>query len=355
MKNIFLTIICFFSVYINAQVIISTDSTYTTTSPKVALDINGNGGVLMPRVELNTLFPQTNIPKEGTVVYNTLENATNSEDRVVVGYYIFTDKKWRLLLNEKSAKEFFPKRITYIKSTFNKTGGESGSLILNPETYNNVNPETRFSEDKTFDVGVHENPYEKWKNIENFHSKINISEKFHQNNKLILAIDGPISFTNYGNAIATFSVGVFLHKLEEDQIVESKFIGARIFDVNLSGICTSSKRTPSFLMEDIDMGDYIVEPVYRLIYSYDYNGGYNESSSGDKWDYYYAGNRDGEYRRTRMFIGVPEETQYYYTMNYGGIILNFDGSVRSRPPGECSTQNAFSLQSTIELIIYEKD
>jgi len=356
MRNSILIIIIVLSVHIKAQVIISTDSTYTSTSSKVSLDVNGkDGGVLLPRVVLNTLFPETDMPKEGTVVYNSLENTTDPLDSRLVGYYIFTNKKWRFLLDEERGLKYIPKRITYTKSTFNKNEEESTSLVLLPESYNDINPDIALSEDKSFEIGIQEEPYKKWKNIEDFNTKILIEQQYHKKNKLILAIDGPISFTNYSYGIATFAIGVFIHKLEEDRIIESKFIGARIYDMDLFEICTSNNRTPSFLIEDLEMGDYIVEPVYRLIYSHDYKGGYNQSSDDDRWEYDYAGVKDDDIRRTRMFIGAPEDTRHYYTFNNRGTILNYDGSARSRPPGECPNPTAFTYQSTIELIIYKKD
>lgn len=356
MRNSILIIVTVLSVYVKAQVIISTDSTYTLTSSKVALDVNGkDGGVLLPIVELNTLFPETEVPKEGTVVYNSLENTTDTRDSRLKGYYVFKDKKWRFLLDEERGIKYIPKRVTYTKSTFNKNGGESSSLVLLPESYNDINPDIALSEDRSFEIGIQVDPYKKWKKIEDFNTKISIEEQYHKKNKLILAVDGPISFTNYSYGIATFAIGVFIHKLEEDRIIESKFIGARIYDMDLFEICTSNNRTPSFLVEDLEMGDYIVEPVYRLIYSHDYMGGYNQSSSEDRWEYNYAGGKNDDIRRTRMFIGAPEDTMHYYTLNNRGTILNFDGSVRSRPPGECPNPTAFTYQSTIELIIYKKD
>ncbi|GGF04695.1 hypothetical protein SAMN05443634_104325 [Chishuiella changwenlii] len=370
MKKNILTIIIFISVFIKAQVIISTDSTYTSTSPKVALDVNGkDGGILLPNVKLTTLYPKIDIPKEGTVVFNTLEDVTNKNDSRVIGYYIFIENKWRLLLDKDRGLKHIPKRITYTQSTFDKNAKDSsGSLIITPESFGRiitngntniesiVKPIIPLSEDESFKLGAKDSSsYNKWKKIKNFYSKISISSNFHKNNKLILTVDGPISFTNYNDAIATFAVGVFVHKLENDKIVESRLEGIRMYDMELQNICTSDKRTPAFLIEDLEEGEYTIEPVYRLIFSHDYKGGYSQSSTEDRWAYNYTGGKDDNLRRTRMFIGAPDDTDHYYTIYNGGSTINYDGSTRTRPAGECLNLSPFTHQSIIELIIYKKD
>lgn len=356
MKKNILAILILLTNFIYAQVTVSTDSSYATNSTVVALDINGkNGGVLLPKVELPTLSPTTDIPKEGTVVYNNLEDTTNEDDIRQIGYYIFIDKKWRLMYDNVRSERFIPKRITYTKSTFSRNGVKSGSLIITPEVYNDKNPNVILRDDRSFDVGVHEKPYEKWNRIENYNKTIMIPSSYHENNKILITVDGPISFTNYNYALATFSIGVFAHKVEDGNVVKSIFFGANLFDMDLFGVCTSNRRTASLYHENLPEGEYIIEPVYRLIYSYDYRGGINLSSATDQWDYSYRGKKDDDIRRTRMFIGAPEDTQYYHTTNTTQGVTNYDGSIPNRPPNDCININDFTHQSTMEILIYMKD
>ena len=270
--------------FLSAQVVISDDTTYLTSSsltPKAIFDVNSKkAGILLPKVSLIALAPSNTAdwPPEGTIVYNTNTSFT-------LGYYVFIDGKWSSLLNTSTVDNYVPTIQTYSATTFNSTTNGGNSINLTsanniPGAADNIFFPTTNTNDGGFakdsDLGSTTTSGYRWQKIPNYEvTGIVIPDPSKIDNKISANATGTItfSFINNGFAPTGFTYAVALFKERTDVASTPKLVGTKIFSVYTGGTCPFESFNTLFYDENLAAGTY----KYYIAYKYLYTGNTNVS------------------------------------------------------------------------------
>lgn len=271
MKKI-IFILLFTASFSNAQVIVSDDPTYptsTATTNKAIFDAKSTkSGILLPKVTLITLTPTVAAsPPEGTIVYNIAGNT------FVQGYYVFIDGKWAALLNSGNLDDRISTIVTKAKSTYNGSTGNSVTLTNSNITTGNNSyfPTSSTNDGSGFAVGsdLGTGNYN-WKTIANFEvTGIVIPDPLKAENRLSINANGIIAFQYANLANKTFTYAIALFRQRTDISGSSQLVGTKIFNTLISGQCSFDSFNTNFYDSNLTQGTYKYFIGYKYLYQQD--------------------------------------------------------------------------------------
>lgn len=254
----------------NAQVIVSDDLAYTTstaTTSKAIFDAKSTkAGILLPKVNLLNLTPTVaDSPPEGTIAYNISGNV-NQE-----GYYVFIDGKWVGLLNSSTLDNDIPTISSKSVSTY--VGVNNQSITLNGSTnittFNNTFFPTSTANDGGFAVGagLGSGNYA-WKTITGFEtSPIVIPDPTKIESRVAIKGSGTVTFSykTVTNLQVTYAVALF----REDSGGTKSLVGSKIYSTVINGLCFYDSFSTNFYDENLVAGSYKYSLAYKYLYTND--------------------------------------------------------------------------------------
>ncbi|GEM_PF-1882016 len=273
MKKI-IFILLFAASFSNAQVIVSDDPAYptsTATTNKAIFDAKSiKSGILLPKVTLITLTPTAAAsPPEGTIVYNIAGNP------FAQGYYVFIDGKWAALLNSGNLDDNISTIITKAKSTYNSTNNTGSSVTLtntNITTGNNSYfPTSSTTDGSGFAVGndLGTGNYN-WKTIANFEvTGIVIPDPLKAENRLSINANGIIAFQYATLSNRAFTYAIALFRQRTDVSGSPQLVGTKIFNTLISGLCAFDSFNTNFYDSNLTQGTYKYFIGYKYLYQQD--------------------------------------------------------------------------------------